>query len=180
MWQPTRAQQAVIWAVALFIVFTWPPREGGSLAVKAVRWAADPGNALPSLPEPLPMGLGDDGDAVAEHDRRMQEYYDFVEGSATNRLRLRLKYAQEPLDPGTERQLLAALAIVSALAVWQMIGKRCGPADAGPSPAGRTTLTCRQDDPHLPARREGPASAGPPLHGFSVIFCTRQFWASPV
>jgi hypothetical protein len=122
MWQPTRAQQGIIWAVAIGLVLTWPPREGGSLALKAVRWAADPRNEIPPFPDPLPMGLGDDGDAVAAHDRQIQEYYDFVEASPTNRLRTRLKSAEEPLDPGTERQLLTAIGILAALAVWRLNG----------------------------------------------------------
>ena len=124
MWHPTRAQQGIIWAVAILLVLAWPPREGRSLGLKAVRWAADPGNEVPTLPEPLPMGLGDDGDAVAAHDRQIQEYNDFVEGSATNRLRMRLKYAEEPLDPATERQLLTAVAVLAAVGVWQMRGRQ--------------------------------------------------------
>lgn len=127
-WQPSRTQWWVIWTVAALLILTWPPREGGSLALKAVRWMADPRNALPTLPDPLPMGLGDDGDAVAEHDRRMQEYYDFVDRSAANRLRVRLKTAEEPLDPGTERQLLTGVAILAALGVWQLNGRRSGRA----------------------------------------------------
>ena len=126
MWQPTRAQSTTIWVAVVVLLLGWPPREGGSLAVKAVRWAADPRNDLPALPDPLPMGLGDDGDAVAEHDRQMQEYYDFVEQSATNRLRLRMKYAEEPLDPGTERQLLVGGAVLVALSVWQLNGRKSG------------------------------------------------------
>lgn len=123
MWQPNRAQRRIIWTVALLLALTWPPREGGSLAVKAVRWLADPGSQLPAMPAPLPMGLGDDGDAVAQHDQQMAEYYEFVDRSATNRLRLRLKEAEEPLDPVTLRQLLTAIAIVAALAVWQLNGR---------------------------------------------------------
>ena len=72
------------------------------------------------LRPPLPMGLGDNGDAVAEHDQQMAEYYEFVDRSATNRLRLRLKEVEEPLDPMTMRQLLTVVGIVAALAVWQV------------------------------------------------------------
>ena len=61
MWQPTGTQRWFIWIVAIFLLLAWPPAEGGSLAVKAVRWTADPRNKLPVLPDPLPMGLGDDG-----------------------------------------------------------------------------------------------------------------------
>ena len=120
MWQPTRGQWWIIWLTALLLIFCWPPREGGSLALKSVRWLADPRNELPTLPEPLPMGLGDDGDAVAEHDRRIQEYYEFIERSPANRWRMRLKTAEEPLDPGTERQLLVGFGVLAALGVWRL------------------------------------------------------------
>ena len=120
MWQPNRAQRRITWAIAILMVLAWPPREGNSLAVKAARWLADPGNQLPAMPPPLPMGLGDDGDAVAEHDRQMAEYYEFVDRSAMNRLRLRLKDAEGPLDAATVRQLLTAVGIVAALGVWQL------------------------------------------------------------
>jgi hypothetical protein len=125
MWQPNRAQWRVIWVVAILLILAWPSADGHSLAVKSVRWLADPQNELPVMPDPLPMGLGDDGDAVAEHDRQMQEYYEFYEGSSMNRLRLRLKGMEEPLAPGTERQLLVGLAVLAALGVWKLDG----PAD---------------------------------------------------
>ena len=127
MWQPNSAQRRIIWTIAIFMALAWPPREGGSLAVKGVRWLADPGNQLPAMPPPLPMGLGDNGDAVAEHDRQMGEYYEFVDRSATNRLRLRLKEAEEPLDPTTMRQLLTVVGVVSVLAVWQLNARPARP-----------------------------------------------------
>lgn len=125
MWQPNRAQWRVIWIVAILMIVAWPLRDEGSLGLKAVRWLADPRNELPAIPDPLPMGLGDDGDAVAEHDRRLQEYYEFEDRSAINRLRLRLKNAGEPLEPGTERQVLVGLGILAALGIWKLNG----PAD---------------------------------------------------
>lgn len=130
MWQPNRAQWRIIWMVAVLLIVAWPPREGVSLALKAVRWAADPQHTLPVLPEPLPMGLGDDGDAVAAHDQQWAEYYEFEERSAMNRLRLQLRDVQEPLDPGTQRQLLVGVAVLAALGVWKLnTGTRRGHED---------------------------------------------------
>ena len=123
MWSPNRRQWLLIWIAAVILILAWPPREGQSLAVKTVRWLADPRGDLPSFPEPLPMGVGDDGDAVAEHDLKIQEYYEFVEASSTNRLRLRLKDAEEPLEPATERQLLTAFGILAALGLWRLNGR---------------------------------------------------------
>ena len=75
MWQPNRPQWAIIWAAAIVLVLGWPPEQGRSLVVKAVNWAVDPAGTLPALPPPLPMGLDDDGDAVAAHDAQEAEYY---------------------------------------------------------------------------------------------------------
>jgi hypothetical protein len=35
-----------------------------------------------------------------------------------------LKEATDPFDPSTERQILAGIGILSALAVWRINGKR--------------------------------------------------------
>ena len=75
MWQPNRAQWGIIWAAALLLILSWPPAEGRSLLVKAANWIVDPSDSLPRLPAPLPMGLEDNGDAVAEHDAAATEYY---------------------------------------------------------------------------------------------------------
>ena len=75
-WNPNRAQWWIIWLVAVVCVLGWPPGNGGtSLGTKAVRWLADPSGTLPVMPEPLPLGLGDDGYAVAEHDAQQAEYF---------------------------------------------------------------------------------------------------------
>jgi hypothetical protein len=120
VWQPNTAQWRVIWIVAVFLILCWPPDHGRSLAVKATNWLADPTNSLPTLPEPLPIGLDDNGDAVAEHDALEAEYYRQYESSRLTRLRMRLKAANEPFDPTTERQILAGLGILSALVVWRL------------------------------------------------------------
>ena len=120
MWQPNRAQWRVIWLTALVLILAWPPDEDRSLGVKAVRWLADPAHTLPSLPAPLPMGLGDDGDAVAAHDAQEAEYYRLVESSRLIRTRIRLKEAEDPLTPSTARQLLTGAAVLAVLGVWRL------------------------------------------------------------
>ena len=120
MWQPNRAQWSIIWTVTVLVVLAWPPDAGRSLIVKAVNWAVDPAESLPRLPPPLPMALDDDGDAVSAHDALEAEYYRVREQSAATRWRMTLKGAGDPFDPSTERQLLAGVAILSALGVWRL------------------------------------------------------------
>jgi hypothetical protein len=124
MWQPNRAQWSILWTVALLLVLAWPPDQGRSLVVKAVNWAADPIGSLPTLPAPLPRGLDDDGDAVPAHDAQETEYYRRRDSSATARWRMAVKEASDPLDPSTERQLLVAVAVLSALGVWRLNDRR--------------------------------------------------------
>ena len=109
-----------------------------SAADRARRWQlhddqraiADPAGALPALPAPLPMALDDDGDAVAAHDAQEREFYRVYDSSRVTRWRMTLKDAGEPLDPSTERQLLVAVAVLSALAVWRLSGTRAAPASS--------------------------------------------------
>ena len=120
MWQPSRAQWTIIWPIALVVVLSWPPDRGRSLAVKALNGIADPSGTLPALPPPLPMGLDDDGDAVAAHDALETAYYQRRDSSTMVRWRMQVKEATDPIDPQTERQLLVALAVVGALVVWRI------------------------------------------------------------
>src|SRR5437879_4493515 len=120
MWQPNRAQWTIIWSAAALLVLAWPPEAGRSLLVKAVNRAADPSGA----PPPLPMGLDDNGDAVAEHDAQEREYYRAYGASRLTRWRMRLKETGEPLDPATERQLLVGIGVLSALLVWRLSARR--------------------------------------------------------
>jgi hypothetical protein len=120
MWQPNRAQWPIIWAASVLLVLAWPPDGGRSLLVKAANWAVDPAGSLPTLQAPLPMGLDDDGDAVAAHDAEEAEYYRLRDSSRTTRWRLQLKVARDPFDPSTERQLLAGVAALSVLAIWRL------------------------------------------------------------
>ena len=124
MWQPNTAQWRVIWIVAVLLILGWPPDQGRSLAMKAANWLADPTNSLPALPDQLPIGLDDNADAVAVHDAQEAEYYRQYASSSVTRLRMTLKVATDPFDPSTERQILAGIGILSALAVWRLNEKR--------------------------------------------------------
>jgi hypothetical protein len=120
MWHPHRSQWAIIWTVAVLLLLAWPPDAGRSLGAKALNWIVDPAGALPTFPPPLPMGLDDDGDAVAAHDALEAEYYRARDASAATRWRMTLKGAADPLDPQTQRQVLVGLAVLSALGVWRL------------------------------------------------------------
>jgi len=120
MWQPNRAQWSIIWTVAVLIVLVWPPDGGYSLGVKLVRWGVDPTHSLPDMPAALPMGLEDNGDAVAAHDADAQEYYRVYNSSAVSRRRMEWKETDEPFERSTARQLLVGLAVLSALALWRL------------------------------------------------------------
>jgi hypothetical protein len=119
MWQPTRKQWRLIWPLAIFVLLAWPA-ENGSLAVKTIRWLADPSGTLPTLPPPLSMELGDNADAVAEHDAQEQEYYRVVGSSDWARRRMRLKELNDPFEPSTARQLLVGIVVIGALIVWRV------------------------------------------------------------
>ena len=126
MWQPTRAQWQLIWPLAIFVLLAWPA-ENGSLAVKAARWLADPRGTLPTLPGPLSMELGDNADAVAEHDAQEQEYFRVTQSSGWARTRLRLKELTDPFDPTTQRQLLTGIAVIGGLLCWQIGARTANP-----------------------------------------------------
>jgi hypothetical protein len=120
VWQPNPAQWRIIVLVALLIIFSWPPDQGRSLGVKAINRLADPTHSLAVLPDPLPIGLDDNGDAVAEHDATEAEYYRQYSSSSLTRLRMNLKSATDPLDAATARQILVGIAILAALAIWRL------------------------------------------------------------
>jgi len=123
VWQPNMAQWRIIWIVSVLLILCWPPDKGHSLGVKITNWLADPRNSLPAMPDPLPIALDDNGDAVTEHDELEAEYYRQYQSSAVTRFRMVVKEATDPFDPSTERQILAGLGILSALVVWRINGK---------------------------------------------------------
>jgi hypothetical protein len=84
----------------------------------------DPAGALPPLPPPLPPGLGDNGDVVAEHDAIEGEYYRLYNSSAFTRWRMRVKASDNPFDPTTTRQVLVVAG--AALLAWRLRKKPDG------------------------------------------------------
>lgn len=116
----SRSSWTLVWAVSLTILLAWPPPSGRSLGLKLLNWAVDPRQALPTFPEPLPIGLDDDGNAVAAHDELERSYYDFYNRSRFTRWRMEMKEAGEPFDAGTTRQALIGLGVVGALLAWRL------------------------------------------------------------
>jgi len=123
VWQPNKAQWRIIWLIAALLILGWPPDQGRSLGMKALNWLADPSDALPLMPGPLPIGLDDNGDAVAEHDAQEAEYYRAYESSRMTRLRMKLKVARDPFQPTTQRLLLSAVLVFAGLLVWRLGSK---------------------------------------------------------
>jgi hypothetical protein len=106
-------------AFAVVLVCAWPPANDRSLMMKFVNWAVDPRDELPVLPAPFALGAGDDPDAVAEHDARVQAYDTRYQEGGWMRRRLEWKVAGDPFNPATERQVILALGIVTAFAFWR-------------------------------------------------------------
>ena len=105
---------------SLILVSLWPPQDERSLAVKFVNWAVDPRGQLPVPPEPLPLGLGDDPEAVEIHDAEVRLYDDLYRQGGWTRRRLELKVAGDPFNPATTRQLLVAAVVLTALYAWRL------------------------------------------------------------
>jgi hypothetical protein len=124
VWHPGNAQWWTLLAVALLIVWLCPPDDGRSLAVTFVNWAVDPGDSLPTLPEPLAFGQGDTPDLVDAHDLQTRMYAELYEKGGWTRMRLELKVARDPFQPSTERQLLMAFGVVTAFLVWRSSTRR--------------------------------------------------------
>jgi len=119
-----RQRNSLLWwllaNVLLLVVFVWPPQGDKSLAVKALNWAVDPRDALPVRPPQLPAGLGDDPDAVYNHDMVLEQYETMHDEGGWIRTRLELKVAKDPFNPATERQLLTGIAVLTALALLRL------------------------------------------------------------
>ena len=119
MWQPTNRQWWLLLVTALVVVALWPPADDRSLAMKFVNWAVDPNDALPTLPEPLGFGQGDDVASVEAHDLQTRTYDELYDRGGLTRLRLELKAAGDPFNRATERQLLVAAGVLVAVIVWR-------------------------------------------------------------
>lgn len=102
------------------LVLLWPTANDRSLATKAVNFIADPRGSLPVQPPPIPLGLGDDADAVIAHDEQEAAYYDAYNGSAVTRFRMTMREWKIPFTPGTTRQILIAVAVLGLLLVWRL------------------------------------------------------------
>jgi hypothetical protein len=124
MWQPNNFQWWTLVVFSLLIVAAWPPGDGKSLGAKFVNWAVDPQNELPTLPDQLALGHGDDPDAVNARDMQVQQYDALYIKGGWTRKRLELKVAGDPFDPATERQLLTVAAMMLALVVWRLGARR--------------------------------------------------------
>jgi hypothetical protein len=119
MLHSTRTRSWLLLIVLLAIVIAWPPDNDRSLLMKAVNWAVDPGNALPTLPPQLGMGMGDDPIAVEERDAQVRAYDTLQNRGGWMRRRLELKVATDPFNKSTTRQLLLACGIVAAFIAWR-------------------------------------------------------------
>jgi len=122
--QPSNAQWWILLVVALLLVAVWPSATDRSLAVKFVNWAVDPGNRLPILPGPFAPGQGDDLETVNAHDLQTRMYDELYNQGGWTRLRLELKVASDPFDPGTERQVLTGIGVLAAFLFWKFGGAK--------------------------------------------------------
>jgi len=110
----TRAGSWVLFLAVLVIIVAWPPAAGRSLVVKTVNLAVDPADRLPVLPPQLGFGLSDDVQAVEMRDEIVRRYDQMYALGGITRARMRLKVAEDPFDPVTERQLLLIFGVVVA------------------------------------------------------------------
>jgi hypothetical protein len=60
------------------------------------------------------------------HDLQTQQYDALYLQGGWTRKRLELKVADDPFDPGTIRQVLAIIAVVTAFVAWRLGGKKTG------------------------------------------------------
>lgn len=123
MQAPAPWQWRSLLVAALAVVVLWPPADGTSLGTMFVNWAVDPAGRLPVLPRQLPLGSGDDPDAVEARDAVVRQYDRlYAEGGWTRR-RMALKTASDPLRPSTMRQLLTGAAVVIAAVAWRVAAR---------------------------------------------------------
>ncbi len=102
------------------LALVWPPENSRSVAIKTINWIADPAGTLPRKPSPLAIGVDDDADVVTAHDQEEHAYESMYRESWSGRLRLRMRDAEDPLEPATERPLLIAAAALAAIGVWRL------------------------------------------------------------
>jgi hypothetical protein len=76
------------------------------------------------LPGPFAPGQGDDLETVNAHDLQTRMYDELYNKGGWTRLRLELKVANDPFDPGTERQVLTGIGVLSAFLFWRFGGAK--------------------------------------------------------
>ncbi len=81
---------------------------------------ARPRIQLPTLPPQLGLGLGDDPVLVEARDERVRLYDALNAQGGWMRSRLRLKVADDPFNPATERQVLLALGVAGLFVAWRL------------------------------------------------------------
>jgi hypothetical protein len=123
VWQPNSLQWRLIWVLAAVVVLFWPSQQNRSLAIKAINWAADPRDKLPHPPADFSMEDGEDTSVVIAHDDQEAEYERALGSSGLEGIRVRLRGLQEPFDPSTEQQVLAAIAVLGGLLIWRIGGR---------------------------------------------------------
>ena len=121
---PTLWEWRSIVVAAVAIVVLWPSGGSKSLAVTFVNWVVDPAGRLPVLPPQLPLGAGDDPQAVEARDAVVREYDALYARGGWTRWRLQLKVADQPIRPAVVRQLLTAAAVVLAAITWRVAARR--------------------------------------------------------
>jgi hypothetical protein len=124
MREPAPWQWWAFLAAGLSIVILWPPQGDKSLALKFVNWAVDPGGQLPVLPAQLPLGKGDDYEAVTAHDAIVHHYDTLYAKGGWTRTRLELKVVGDPVRPSTMRQMLLVASVILALLAWRVAARR--------------------------------------------------------
>jgi hypothetical protein len=123
VWQPNASQWRLIFPLGVALVLFWPSAseyDNRSLALKLAGWAADPADTLPHEPSVLSIADEDDVAAIDAQAAQQEQYDKVYKSSAFARLRLRLRDAQEPFDPSTERQILVAVAALGGLLTWRL------------------------------------------------------------
>ena len=161
VWQPGNARWWILAVVASFIVVAWPADRDKSLALKLVNWAVDPRNELPILPGPIPIDQGDNADAVDAYEWHARTYDELYRRGGWMRMRLESKVADDPFDPGTERQLLVLIGVVTAFLVWRFAAPEV--IEAPDCPSSRAPLSRPFVSPLVAAPPLVDLLAAPPL-----------------
>ena len=61
--------------------------------------------------------------AVEAHDLQVRMYDELYARGGWTRVRLKLKVADDPINPATERQVLVGMGVLAAFLVWRFGGR---------------------------------------------------------